>query len=101
QGLMAGVMALAMIAGPLAGGFITDHLNSRWPFYVNLRLAAVALLFLIARLHLPKYRTEHRIDWTGAGLLAVGITALVLITTWGGNEYPWGSWQILGLIGVA
>ena len=27
QGLMAGVMALAMIAGPLVGGFITDHLR--------------------------------------------------------------------------
>src|SRR5262249_20808095 len=50
---------------------------------------------------LPKYRTEHRIDWSGAGLLAAGITALVLITTWGGHDYPWLSWQIFGLAGVA
>ena len=55
----------------------------------------------MTRLHLPKYRTEHRIDWLGAGLLAVGITALVLITTWGGTEYAWGSSQILGLAGLA
>ena len=40
QGLMAGVMALAMIAGPLAGGFITDNLDWRWAFYVNLPLGA-------------------------------------------------------------
>ena len=46
---------------------------------------------LAIALHLPKYRTEHRIDWLGAALLSVGITALVLITTWGGNEYDWGS----------
>ena len=97
QGLMAGVMALAMVAGPLAGGFITDNLNWRWAFYVNLPLGGAALVWLIARLHLPKYRTEHRIDWLGAGLLSVGITALVLITTWGGGEYAWGSWQIIGL----
>jgi EmrB/QacA subfamily drug resistance transporter len=101
QGYMAGIMALAMVAGPLAGGYITDHLSWRWAFYVNLPLGAVALVMLAVRLKLPKYRTEHRIDWTGAGLLAVGITALVLITTWGGNQYAWRSWQILGLAGLA
>ena len=101
QGQMAGIMALAMIAGPLAGGLITDHANWRWAFFVNLPVGAVALAVLLFRLHLPKYRTEHRIDWLGAALLSVGITALVLITTWGGSEYAWGSWPILGLAGLA
>jgi len=101
QGFMAAIMAVAMVAGPLAGGYITDHLSWRWAFYINLPLGVVALFLLAFRLHLPKYRTEHRIDWSGAGLLAVCITALVLITTWGGNQYPWGSWQILGLAGLA
>jgi MFS family permease len=64
QGLMAGIMALAMVAGPLVGGFITDNLNWRWAFYVNLPLGAIALVLLITRLHLPKLRTEHRIDCT-------------------------------------
>lgn len=101
QGIMAAVMAAAMVAGPLAGGFITDHLNWRWAFYVNLPLGAIALVLLALRLHLPKRRTEHRIDWWGAALLAIGITALVLITTWGGNEYAWGSRQIIGLAVLA
>jgi EmrB/QacA subfamily drug resistance transporter len=103
QGIMAGIMALAMIAGPLAGGFITDNLNWRWAFYVNLPLGVIALVLLVTRLHLPKYHTEHRIDWVGAGLLSVGITALVLLTTWAGRDYAWGSWQIisLGALGVA
>jgi EmrB/QacA subfamily drug resistance transporter len=101
QGMIAGVMALAMVAGPLAGGFVTDHLSWRWAFYINLPLGAVALVWLIAKLQLPARRTEHRIDWLGAGLLSAGITALVLITTWGGSEYPWGSWQILALAVVA
>ena len=101
QGMMAAVMAAAMIAGPLTGGFITDHLSWRWAFYVNLPLGGAALLLLISVLHLPKYRTEHRIDWLGAGLLSLGITALVLVTTWGGTQYAWRSWQILGLAGLA
>ncbi len=101
QGMIAGIMAIAMVAGPLVGGFITDHLSWRWAFYVNLPLGGVALVLLIATMHLPKYRTEHRIDWLGAALLSVGITAIVLITTWGGNEYAWASPQILGLAGLA
>ncbi|MEE6257130.1 MDR family MFS transporter [Plantactinospora sonchi] len=101
QGMIAGIMAIAMVAGPLVGGFITDHLSWRWAFYVNLPLGGVALLLLATRMHLPKYRTEHRIDWLGAALLSVGITAIVLVTTWGGNEYDWGSAQILGLAALA
>ena len=101
QGIMASVMSLAMVAGPLAGGFITDHLDWRWAFYVNLPLGAIALFFIWTRLHLPKLRTKHRIDWSGAGVLAVGITALVLITTWGGNDYPWNSGHIYTLVVIA
>jgi len=101
QGIMAAVMSLAMIAGPLVGGFITDHLNWRWAFYVNLPIGFIALALLAVKLQLPKLRTEHRIDWLGAALLSAGITALVLITTWGGNDYAWGSWQILALAGLA
>jgi EmrB/QacA subfamily drug resistance transporter len=101
QGFMAAAMAAAMIAGPLAGGFITDNLSWRWAFYINLPLGAIALFLIVTRLHLPKHRTDHRIDWGGAALLAVGITSLVLITTWGGNEYAWGSVQILGLAVLA
>jgi EmrB/QacA subfamily drug resistance transporter len=97
QGMMAGIMAVAMVAGPLAGGFITDNLSWRWAFYINLPLGAVVLAILVTTLHLPKYRSEHQIDWAGAGLLSVAITALTLITTWGGHEYAWTSWQIFAL----
>ncbi|MGN9844058.1 MDR family MFS transporter [Nonomuraea sp. H19] len=101
QGIMAGVMSLAMIAGPLVGGFITDHLDWRWAFYVNLPVGAVALVLIMMNLHLPKLHNKVRIDWAGAILLSISITAMVLITTWGGNEYTWDSWQILGLAAVA
>lgn len=101
QGQMAGIMALAMVGGPLIGGFITDHLSWRWAFYINLPLGGLVLLLLVTTLHLPRYRTEHRIDWLGAALLSTAATALVLITTWGGSEYAWLSAQILGLAVLA
>jgi EmrB/QacA subfamily drug resistance transporter len=101
QGIMASVMAVAMVAGPLVGGYITDNLSWRWAFYVNLPIGVIAFALVMIRLHLPKKRTEHRIDWWGSALLAIAITGLVLLTTWGGTQYAWGSWQIIGLAIVA
>ncbi|MEV7615979.1 MDR family MFS transporter [Streptomyces sp. NPDC089799] len=98
QGMMAGVMALAMIGGPLVGGTITDHLGWRWSFYINLPLGAVALAMVTAVLHLPKKeKAKPRIDYLGAALLTVAITSTVLVTTWGGTEYAWGSAEVIGL----
>ncbi|MFJ9338074.1 MDR family MFS transporter [Streptomyces sp. NPDC101733] len=101
QGMMAGVMALAMIGGPLVGGTITDHMGWRWSFYINLPLGAVALAMVTAVLHLPKKTgPKPKIDYLGAALLTVAITSTVLLTTWGGTEYAWGSPEIIGLIVV-
>ncbi|MGW2696859.1 MDR family MFS transporter [Streptomyces sp. NPDC001296] len=100
QGMMAGVMALAMIGGPLVGGTITDHWGWRWSFYINLPLGIVALVAISAVLHLPKKRAKSRIDYLGAALLTVGITSIVLVTTWGGSQYAWTSARIMELIGI-
>ncbi|MFD7132079.1 MDR family MFS transporter [Streptomyces sp. NPDC059894] len=100
QGMMAGVMAIAMIGGPLVGGTITDHWGWRWAFYINLPLGIVSLGLITAVLHLPRKRSQARIDYLGAALLTIGITAIVLVTTWGGTEYAWGSARIMELIGI-
>ncbi|WP_406438977.1 MFS transporter [Streptomyces sp. NBC_00631] len=100
QGMMAGVMALAMIGGPLVGGTITDNWGWRWAFYINLPLGVVALAAISAVLHLPKKRNKTRIDYLGAALLTLGITSIVLVTTWGGSEYAWTSARIMELIGI-
>ncbi len=63
QGMMAGVMALAMIGGPLVGGTITDNWGWRWSFYINLPLGIVSLALISAVLHLPRKRSQARIDY--------------------------------------
>ncbi|MFD8736399.1 MDR family MFS transporter [Streptomyces sp. NPDC059618] len=100
QGMMAGVMAFAMILGPLVGGSITDHWGWRWSFYINLPLGVVALIAVSAVLHLPKKRVQAKIDYLGAALLALGISSIVLVTTWGGTQYAWGSARIMELTGI-
>ncbi|WP_328749413.1 MFS transporter [Streptomyces sp. NBC_00285] len=100
QGMMAGVMALAMIGGPLVGGTITDNWGWRWSFYINLPLGVVALGLISVVLHLPKKRAKAGIDYLGVVLLTVGITSIVLVTTWGGSQYAWTSARIMELIGI-
>src|SRR5450432_2248286 len=97
MGYIMAVMMVATIGGPLAGGFITDNFSWRWVFYINLPIGGVAFAYLARVLRLPASRTEHRVDYAGAGLLAVAATAIVLLTTWGGTQYAWGSSRILGL----
>jgi EmrB/QacA subfamily drug resistance transporter len=101
QGYFAAVFAISSVAGPLLGGLFTDHLNWRWVFFINLPLGAIALAAIALRLHLPRKKAEHRIDFAGAGLLAVAIVTLLLATVWGGVEYAWTSAQIIGLFVTA
>ena len=91
------VMMLATIGGPLIGGFITTDFSWRWIFYINLPVGGAALVYIISTLHLPARRVSHRVDYLGGALLAVAATSLVLLATWGGTEYAWGSGQIIGL----
>jgi EmrB/QacA subfamily drug resistance transporter len=102
QGYFGSVMAVSMIGGPLLGGFVTDHWSWRWAFYLNMPLGVIALILVITTLHLPTRSNPHRIDYLGAALLTAGITAVVLVTTWGGTQYAWGSATIvlLAVFGV-
>src|SRR5499433_2596404 len=83
MGYMMAAMMLAMIAGPLAGGYITDSLSWRWIFYINMPVGGATLLYL------------------AAALLALAATAIVLLTTWGGSQYGWDSPVIIGLAVLA
>jgi len=97
QGYFGATFALSSIAGPLLGGVFTDNLSWRWIFYINIPIGIVALVVTSAVLKLPFRRQAHRIDFVGAGLMLVGVTAALLVTVWGGTQYAWGSSVIIGL----
>ncbi|MER7314886.1 MDR family MFS transporter [Streptomyces halstedii] len=97
QGAIGAVFGVATVVGPLLGGLFTDHLTWRWAFYVNVPIAIVVVI--AAARTIPSVRAAGRpvIDYLGIALVAVGASALILGTSWGGNEYAWGSPVIIGL----
>lgn len=85
QAYFSGVWGLSSIIGPIVGGFITDQINWRWVFFVNLPIGVVAALIIGFALREPKQRNRPSIDYAGAILLMVAISLLMLAMVEGGT----------------
>jgi len=78
QALFSGVWGVASIAGPLVGGYITDAINWRWVFYLNVPLGFCCMT--VIALAYPPSRGDRpvSVDWLGAALLFAGVSALLI-----------------------
>lgn len=107
QGLFGATFAFSSIAGPAVGGFITQHINWHWIFYINLPFGIVSAVILAMFLKETKANKKPSIDWWGAILLTSGVISILLATVLvsksgqgAGATYTWGSPQVLGLISI-
>ena len=97
-GVVVGVFALAIVIGPTAGGYVTDHFGWRWIFFLNLPAGLVALLVILGGMaDVRDPRVSSRIDYPGATTFIASVVTLLLALTWVGKEFPWGSPLIVGL----
>jgi EmrB/QacA subfamily drug resistance transporter len=100
QGFFGAVFGVSTVIGPLLGGFFVDHLTWRWVFYINLPVGVAALVVTSTVLRLPYRRVQRSIDFLGSALIMSAATALLLVTVWGGSQYPWSSPVIIGLLAI-
>jgi len=77
QGIISGIWGVASVLGPLAGGLIVEHWSWRWAFFVNLPIAALAVVLIIVGLKEPG-RTFHanKLDLAGTITLLVALMLL-------------------------
>ena len=121
QGIFGAVYGLSSVFGPTVGGWLTDNgplvgsfvTNTsrwRWVFFINVPIGLVALVALLAYLpanlssrtsQLRGWPAIRRIDFPGAALASAATVSLLLGLTWGGQTYPWQSWQVEAALGGA
>jgi len=102
MGVMGAVFGISSVLGPVLGGWFTDGPGWRWGLWMNIPLGLLAMTVASIVLDLSKgNRDGFRFDWLGATLMAVSTSTLILATTWGGLQYPWGSPRIVGLLATS
>ena len=101
MGVMGSVFGLSSVIGPLLGGWFTEGIGWRWAFWINVPLGIAAIVMAAIFLKLPKHDVKVRLDVWGILTMAVAVTSIILVTSWGGTQYDWNSVPIIGLIVLA
>jgi DHA2 family multidrug resistance protein len=92
----------APILGPVLGGWLTDNYSWRWVFYINIPIGFLSLLMMQRYVSDPPYlgqQRAQRVDWTGIGLLALGIGALQIFLD-KGQEDDWFDSRLMSFLAV-
>lgn len=101
NGLFGAVFGLSSVFGPALGAYITDYIDWRWVFYINLPIGIVAFSLIHFGYREQKQVSKQKIDWTGATTLVLAILSFMFAIELGGsNTYAWGSWQIVSLFAL-
>lgn len=97
QGVMAGVMGVSSLIGPTVGGYIVDHMDWSWVFWIFLPVGLIAFIMILKLYPQAQPKEKEKIDYLGSFVLTLTILTLLLGVSWAGTEYAWHSSIIIGL----
>jgi EmrB/QacA subfamily drug resistance transporter len=98
-GLLSAIFGIGAGVGIVAAGPIVEHLSWHWLFWLPLVLVVIALLGALFGMKESPVRTPGRLDVAGAGILSVGLVALLLAIS-KGEEWGWGAGRTIGLLAL-
>lgn len=101
MGLMTAVFGFSSVIGPTLGGYLVDHVDWHWLFWIFLPLGIVAFIMIMTLFPKVERKPKESIDYLGSLLLTTTIVPLLLAFTWAGTQYEWGSAQIIGLLAAS
>ena len=100
-GLMSAAFGISSILGPGVGGYIVDHMDWHWVFWMFLPLGFLAFFMILFLFPKVKRRKSESIDYLGSLFITLTIVPMLLAFSWAGTKYPWGSPLILELFAFA
>ncbi|WP_442601915.1 MDR family MFS transporter [Paenibacillus sp. KN14-4R] len=96
-GVMTAVFGFSSVIGPTLGGYIVDHMDWKWVFWIFLPLGIVAFIMILTLFPKVERKKSETIDYWGSLFLTTTIVPLLLAFSWAGSKYAWDSSQIIGL----
>lgn len=101
QTVLAAMMIVGMVGGPIIGGLLTDHADWRWAFWLNLPIGLLAAGVLTAVLpeRRPTSARAGRLDVAGIALLTTGLSlTLIGLSLKGNTSSRWADPAVAGPI---
>lgn len=98
QGILGAVFGIGSGIGPLIGGYITEYISWHWIFYINIPLAAIALILTIRKFPTPVTSSRPSIDYLGISFLTAFLLDILLFFEWAGSKFDWVSVQSFAMV---
>ena len=103
QAAQNGLLGFGAICGASLGGVIADSVGWRWCFLCQVPVSVAGLMVGYFVIKNPPHETEEsgqislwtRIDFAGATLLVLGLSAQLTALSLGGNQYPWSDFRVI------
>jgi len=100
QAYLASVWAVSSVVGPTLGGLFAEFSTWRWIFFINIPLCLIAAWMLARTFHETVQHRPHKVDYLGATLLMLSLSALLLAVLEGGQSWAWASPQSIAAFAV-